>query len=91
MAYEAEGKQIAQDLNVRFGKLLEARLERKHPSRIVLVFEKQEVTLPDEFIFKFGYSGSGPDCFYAFLQASGFTISKEKVTSAKEGDVLRPS
>jgi hypothetical protein len=90
MAYEAEGRKIATDLRTRFGKLLEVRLESKHPSRIVLVCERQEVTLPDEFMFKFGYSGSGPDCFHAFLQASGFNISKQQVETAKEGDILRP-
>lgn len=39
-------------------------------------------------MFKFGYSGSGPDCFHAFLEASGFSISKDRVEEAKEGDVL---
>ncbi len=72
------------------GRLLEERLESKSPSRIVLVFEKQTITLPGNFIFQFGYSGSGPDCFHAFLQEAGFKVTKEQITSAKEGDVLKP-
>ena len=90
MAYEAEGRKIAADLRAQCGRLLEARLESKNPSRIVLVCERRTVTLPNEFIFKFGYSGSGPDCFHAFLQEAGFTVSKEQITAAKEGDVLKP-
>jgi len=90
MAYEAEGRQIAADVANQFGRLLEVRLESKNPCRIVLECEHQEVTLPSEFIFKFGYSGSGPDCFHAFLQASGFNVTKEQITKASEGDVLRP-
>ncbi len=90
MVYEAEGRKIASDLAASCGKLLEARLESKHLSRIVLVCEQREVTLPNEFIFKFGYAGSGPDCFHAFLAASGFNITKSQVETAKEGDVLHP-
>jgi hypothetical protein len=90
MAYEAEGRKIAADLAAQCGRLLLVRLESKHPSKIVLVYERQEITLPDQFMFKFGYSGSGPDCFHAFLQASGFNITKKEVETAKEGDVLRP-
>ncbi|MEJ2549105.1 MAG: hypothetical protein P8Z42_00465 [Anaerolineales bacterium] len=90
MAYEAEGRKIAADVANQFGRLLAVRLESKSPSRIVLECERQEVTLPNEFIFKFGYSGSGPDCFHAFLQASGFNVTKEQIAQAREGDVLRP-
>ena len=90
MAYETEGQKIAANLAAQHGRLLEVRLEAKFPSKIILVYEKQEVMLPNEFIFKFGYSGSGPDCFHAFLQASGLNISKQRVETAKEGDILRP-
>ncbi len=89
MAYEAEGRKIAADVANQFGRLLAVRLESKNPCRIVLECERQEVSLPSDFIFKFGYSGSGPDCFHAFLQASGFTVSKEQITTAIEGDILR--
>ncbi len=90
MAYEAEGRKIAADLRKENGRLLEARLESKSPSRIVLVFERQTITLPGNFIFQFGYSGSGPDCFHAFLQESGFPITKEQIQAAQEGDILKP-
>jgi hypothetical protein len=90
MAYEAEGRKIAADLMAKLGKLLEVRLESKSPSKIVLVFGSQEIALPNDFIFKFGYSGSGPDCFHAFLEASGFQVTKERIQTAKEGDVLKP-
>ncbi|MCX6556088.1 MAG: hypothetical protein NTW95_01420 [Candidatus Aminicenantes bacterium] len=90
MAYEAEGRKIAADLAAQCGRLLEVRLESKSPSRIVLLCERQEITLPNEFMFKFGYSGSGPDCFHAFLQAAGFHVTKEQVETAKEGDILKP-
>jgi len=90
MAYEAEGRQIAKEIFEKGGKLLEVRLESKSPCKIVLVCEREEFTTPNNFIFQFGYSGSGPDCFHAFLQASGFTTTKEQVETAKEGDVFKP-
>jgi len=90
MAYEAEGRQIAADIINQYGKLVEVRLESKSPCRIVLKCERGELALPSNFIFQFGYSGSGPDCFHAFLQASGFNASKTQVETAKEGDILRP-
>jgi hypothetical protein len=88
MAYEAEGRQIAAQLKQQYGKLLEARLEES--GFIVLKFERGEWAAPYNFIFKYGYSGSGPDCFYSFLEASGFRISKSKVVDGKAGDVLLP-
>jgi hypothetical protein len=90
MAYEAEGRKIAVDVKRQCGRLLEARLESKSPCRIVLVCERETVTLPGNFIFQFGYSGSGPDCFHAFLQESGFPVTKEQIQTAKEGDILKP-
>ena len=90
MAYEAEGRKIAADVRAQCGRLLEARLESKSPCRIVLVCERQTVTLPGNFIFQFGYSGSGPDCFHAFLEASGFAVTKERIETANEGDILKP-
>ena len=88
MAYEAEGRQLAAQLAQQHGKLVEAKLEAG--MRIVLKFERGEWAVPGNFIFKYGYSGSGPDCFHAFLNASGFSISKNQVETAKEGAVLRP-
>jgi hypothetical protein len=88
MAYEMQGRQIAAELAHRYGKLLEARCESKSPWRIVLNFERGSWVVPSNHMFKFGYGGSGPDCFHAFLQASGFNISKEQIESAQEGQVL---
>ncbi len=90
MAYEAEGRKIAVDVAAQCGRLLSVRLESKSPCKIVLVCERQQVALPSNFIFQFGYSGSGPDCFHAFLQASGFNVTKEQIETAKEGDILQP-
>ena len=84
MAYEAQGRQIAADLRDRYGKLLEARLG----TPIVLVFERGEWEVPRDFIFKFGYSGSGPDCFHAFLTSSGFKVSKSDIEKAQPGTEL---
>jgi len=89
MAYEAEGRKAAADLASRFGILREARCESKSPWRIVLVFSDGTWEVPSNFIFKFGYSGSGSDCFHAFLQASGLNVSKAAVEKAKEGTVFR--
>ena len=89
MAYEAEGRQIASDLNNQYGKLLEARCESKSPWKIVLVFTGGTVDVPANFIFKFGYSGSGVDCFHAFLEASGLRVPKAAMQSAQEGTVFR--
>ncbi|HEX6377288.1 MAG TPA: hypothetical protein VFZ91_16390 [Allosphingosinicella sp.] len=84
MAYEAEGRDIAEKLAQEHGRLLEARLG----APIVLVFERGEWRVPGNFIFKFGYYGSGPSCFHAFLKASGFPVSLAQIESAKSGDVL---
>jgi hypothetical protein len=91
MAYEAEGMQIADALKARYGKLLEARLESSTtPGGIVLKFERcPEWPVERQLIFRFGYPGSGPDCFHAFLYGSGWRIPKERVVSAREGEVLR--
>lgn len=42
----------------------------------------------DLSIFTYGYSGTGPDCFYKFLVAAGFSISYEKITTMEEGEVI---
>jgi len=89
MAYEAQGRQIAAQLAAEYGSLNEVRLESRSPWRIVLSFSRGDWTVPSSFIFKFGYSGSGPDCFHAFLQASGWRISKDRIENATEGEVLR--
>lgn len=89
MAYEAEGRQVAADLARRYGRLLEARLESKNPYRIVLQFERGSWVVPDNHLFKFGYGGSGPDCFHAFLEASGFRTSLNDVETAQPGTILR--
>jgi hypothetical protein len=88
--YEKQGRKIAADFASQYGKLLEVRLESKSPSRIVLKGEQGELVLPDNFVFKFGYMGSGPECLYAFLQASGFSTTKSQIETAKEGDILYP-
>ena len=89
MAYEEEGRKAASDLARRFGELREARCESKSPWKIVLVFSGGTFEVPSDFIFKFGYSGSGTDCFHAFLEASGFKVSKADVVKAVEGTVFR--
>src|SRR5262245_29920939 len=85
MAYEAEGRRIAAQLSEQFGRLLEVRLNQP----IVLVFERGSWTVPANFIFKFGYAGTGPDSFHAFLEASGFEVAKDRIETAKAGDLLR--
>ena len=87
MAYEENGRQIAGQLRDRYGRLLEAQLG----APIRLIFERGFWDVPSNFIFKFGYHGSGPDCFHAFLQASGFSIAKSQVENAQAGDVFKVS
>ena len=89
MANEAEGRKIADDLKNQYGKLLEARCESKSPWKIVLVFSSGTWEVPSNFIFKFGYSGSGVDCFHAFLEHSGFNMPKASLQNAEEGAVFR--
>jgi hypothetical protein len=88
MAYEAQGRQIASQLESEYGKLCEARCDSKSPWQITLTFERGTWVVPRDFIFKFGYGGSGPDCFHAFLQASGFATPKSEVEKATEGTVF---
>ena len=89
MAYEEEGRKAASALAKRFGELREARCESKSPWKIVLVFSSGIFEVPSDFIFKFGYSGSGTDCFHAFLEASGLHVLKSDVEKAAEGTVFR--
>lgn len=89
MAFEAEGRNIAADLQAKYGKLIAAHCESKSPWQIVLVFSGGTWEVPSNFIFKFGYSGSGVDCFHAFLQASGLNVAKSAVENATEGTVFR--
>jgi hypothetical protein len=89
VAYEAEGRKAAQDLEKHFGKLMEARCESKSPWKIVLVFSGGIWEVPRDFIFKFGYSGSGTDSFHAFLVASGLNVSKDAIEKAEAGTVFK--
>lgn len=88
MAFEEQGRQIASQLKSEYGKLREARCDSKSPWRITLTFDRGTWVVPSDFIFKFGYNGSGPDCFHSFLQASGFRTSKTEVEKATEGTVF---
>jgi hypothetical protein len=89
MAYEAEGRKIADDLKNQYGKLLEAHCVSKSPWKIVLVFSNGTWEVPSNFIFKFGYSGSGVDCFHAFLEHSGLNVPKAALQNAEEGTIFR--
>ena len=55
----------------------------------MLLYERGEITVPPEFIFKFGYSGSGTDFFHAYLGASGINVPKSELETAAEGTVLK--
>ena len=41
-------------------------------------------------MMKFGYTGTGPGCFYSFLTRAGFNLTYEQVTTMEDGTVLRP-
>lgn len=40
-------------------------------------------------MIKFGYRGTGPDCFYVFLGESGFNVSLEDIENIKAPCTLR--
>lgn len=86
MVYEREGREAAVELTNLYGNLIGACC--KANGLIVLKFERGIWNVPKEFIFKYGYSGSGTDCFHAFLQASGLNVSKDQVVKAREGDIF---
>ncbi len=46
---------------------------------------------PDITMMKFGYAGTGPECFYAFLNENGFSVSMKEVEAITPPHVMQTS
>jgi len=86
---------IACKLRRNYGELVEVQCVDS-PIRIILIYESgHRITIgehsghPDITMMKFGYHGTGPDCFYAFLNESGFDVSLEEIAKIKPPYTLR--
>ena len=98
MAYEQEMRQLARQLTEKHGNLVEVQcVSGHHPCHIELVFaDGHEIVVGkhsggvDITMMKFGYMGTGPSCFHAFLNEAGFDVKYEQVTTMKAGTILRP-
>ena len=85
---------IACKLRRKYGELVEVRC-LDDPQRIELIYERghgftitEHSGHPDITMIKFGYRGTGPDCFYAFLNEAGFNISLEQIADIKPPHTL---
>lgn len=86
---------IACKLRKKHGQLIEVRC-LDDPTRIELVYaDGHGISIaehsghPDITMMKFGYRGTGPDCFYAFLNEAGFIISLEEIANIKPPYTLK--
>jgi hypothetical protein len=91
-----EGANYAWRLEARYGKLVEVQCLRKVPPWIELLYEdghKLVVTdrsgYQDISLINFGYAGTGPSCFCAFLKASGFNVTLDEIKAMRAPCVLR--
>jgi hypothetical protein len=95
--YEEVMKSLARFFIWEHGNLGEVRCVSGHdPCRIELVFaDGHEVVVGDHSgdvditMMKFGYRGTGPSCFHAFLSEAGFNITDEQVSEIEAGTILR--
>jgi hypothetical protein len=96
--YEQVMRRLARFLTSEHGNLVEVRcVSRDDPWRIELVFaDGHEIVIGDHSgrvditMMKFGYSGTGPSCFQAFLNEAGFDVTYEQVSRMEVGTILRP-
>lgn len=91
---------IAHKLRKTHGDLVEVQCsydpDSEDPWRIKLLYEdRHKINIVrhsghvDVTMMKFGYQGTGPDCFYVFLNESGFSISLEEVENMEAPCALR--
>jgi hypothetical protein len=85
--YIEAAEQNARELVSQFGRVVEVHL--KTNGEIEVVFEKGAVCTLGS-LFKFGYPGTGPQCFATWLQAAGFSVTFDDVASMKAPKTLRP-
>ena len=85
---------IADKLKRKYGRLVEVRC-LYDPQRIELIYESghgfqilMHTGHPDISIIKFGYKGTGPDCFFSFLKENDFKISLKKIQTLKTPTVF---
>jgi hypothetical protein len=84
---------ISCKLRKKHGALIEVRCL---PQRTDLIYKDghgisfaEHSGHPDITMMKYGYRGTGPDCFYAFLNEAGFSISLEEIAAIKPPYTLK--
>jgi len=85
---------IASKLRKKYGSLKEVHF-RDDPHRIELIYRDGHRIVvtehsghPDVTMVNFGYSGTGTECLYAFLNESGFDVGMEQLEQMKTPFVL---
>ncbi len=86
---------IASKLRKKHGPLNEVHFSEE-PHRIELIYDDNHRIVvaghdghPDITMINFGYSGTGPDCLYSFLNESGFNVTMQKLEKIKTPSVLK--
>jgi hypothetical protein len=99
MAYEQAMREIARNLVQMHGKLVEVRcISGHHPCCIEMVFADGHKIVVGEHdgrvditMMKFGYHGTGTQCFHAFLDEAGIKVSLDELYTMQGPKTLRPS
>lgn len=89
---EERSRQMARELRAQHGKLLEVVCD-VNPKRITLVYKdgtRFTNNCEEGFFMQFGYSGTGPSCFHAFLEESGISVSYDTITAIRRRVTLGP-
>ena len=90
--YKAAYRDLARSLIAQHGRLSEARCLRDH-SLLLAFADGFEWPVREHAgqVMKYGYVGTGPLCFHAFLDEAGFDLSFDEVAALKDDCILRAS
>lgn len=84
---------IAYKLREKHGELEEIRcfegpkIELQYADHHIIHIAEQSGNL-NLTLIKYGYEGTGPDCFYTFINENGFQITKEEIKKIKPPFIL---
>jgi len=85
--YDEVAAQNARDLIAEHGEVVEVNLDTSGEIEAIFADGHRQVLEP---MFKFGYEGTGPMCFAAWLRAAGFEATEEDVAEMRAPLTLRP-
>lgn len=87
--YPTAYRDLARSLIAQHGRLQEARCLRDYS--LILAFADGFEWLVSEHagqVMKYGYRGTGPLCFHAFLDEIGFGLSFDEIVALEEHSVI---